>query len=120
MTLVLLCAVMGLADVRTLKRSKGVAAGGVASLRGGCQGRRFAARCARSCRTAVDSPLRFADGAGEGSLARPVRSALGGGPELGGAPVGEDAAAGDLAVVGERGERPVELGGGGVAVQQVT
>ena len=42
-----------------------------------------------------------------------------GGPEFGWSPVGEDAAAGDLAVVGERGERLVELCGGGVAVQQV-
>jgi hypothetical protein len=41
------------------------------------------------------------------------------GPELGGASGGEDAAAGDLAVVGERGECLVELGGGGVAVQQI-
>src|SRR5450755_2071730 len=43
----------------------------------------------------------------------------GGGPEFGGASGGEDALAGDLAVVGERGERVVELGGGGVAVGQV-
>ena len=42
-----------------------------------------------------------------------------GGPELGGASGGEDALAGDLAVVGERGEGSVELGRGGVAVQQV-
>ena len=42
-----------------------------------------------------------------------------GGPELGGASGGEDALAGDLAVVGECGEGLVELGGGGVAVQQV-
>ncbi|MCA1677602.1 MAG: hypothetical protein LC777_00965 [Actinobacteria bacterium] len=47
------------------------------------------------------------------------RSAACGGPELGGAAGGEDALAGDLAVVGERGERLVELGGGRVAVQQV-
>ena len=44
---------------------------------------------------------------------------MGGGPELGWSPVGEDAVAGDLAVVGERGERLVELRGGGVAVGQV-
>ena len=44
---------------------------------------------------------------------------MGGDPELGWTPVGEDAAAGDLAVVGERGERLVKLCGGGVAVQQV-
>ena len=42
-----------------------------------------------------------------------------GGPELGGASEGKDALAGDVAVVGERGEGLVELGCGGVAVQQV-
>ena len=47
------------------------------------------------------------------------RRSGGGGPELGGAPGGKDAAAGDLGVVGERGEGVVELEGGGVAVQQV-
>ena len=43
----------------------------------------------------------------------------GGAVELGGAPGGEHALAGDLAVVGERGECVVELGGARVAVQQV-
>ena len=45
-----------------------------------------------------------------------VRRRLGG-PELGGASGGEDALAGDLAVVGECGEGLVELVGGGVVLQ---
>ena len=44
---------------------------------------------------------------------------MGGGPELGGAAVGEDALAGGFAVVSERGERAVELGGRRVAVKEI-
>src|SRR5439155_2925604 len=103
-----------------LKRGSGC--GGSFASRLLSRARRFAARCA----TALSGrPLtaRFASLMGWGRVARArdrSRSVLGGGgPELGGAASGEDALAGDLAGVGELGERLVELGGGGVAVQQV-
>ncbi len=98
----------------------------------GCASRvcdRFAVAVDRSPRGRGRGAARRAGGASGGwgercdPLARSRRGSgagcWGGGPELGGASGGEDALAGDLAIVGERGEGLVELAGGGVAVQQV-